>query len=1088
MLSLFWLLSSVFVLLISPVDSNSRWVLLSLHRDGTVSLLHHRHTPHRVPHKEHDHPIVVSEENGEIENYGAWWVSYRNSVGKSRYIPLPSNLNFHEYYDTGIREGGRRNLQTVETHVQLPMHVDEAHIHHVERQYNMTLSFRHRGISAHVLQDSVEGARFLADVAVVSGYTWQQHNIVFLSGGYTDEQSFRVDYNKILDFLQQGYQDFEHPLSSMPWKRYFSTLNIFPVYQPSPEKGASKPRNNVVVSDNLDCTYGREVERQLTCSRPKAQTLASMAPAADLIVTLVNDKTYGGTGGSGMAFMYTGQYIQHVFLHETGHADGDLMDEYDLGFEEPGQQVIPNCAFDPASPPWKAWGTKLGTPKQVCSYTNYFKAVGSCIMEALYPGLCVVCREAIIRSLFKKKFDLFAPRCPMPGEIVVLMPSDTLDVYVDSRIIQTQSVLEKTGDFTASYQVDNGTWVPIVDIPFRIYADELGPGMHIVMMKIRDNTNMVAARLASMTQYSNFSINVVESVVAFQDSNCSRNINKHCLKKYDNPYCASCMEGMNCTIDLTIRPTQFTVQSLTAELVQSKLPYIVGGGLGVICVIVLFTFMLHAYSGRTVQRVITLQGRGSVIRLTLLMCAVVVMMAGVVGTGLAYTLYVRYSIYGKTYILAFAVYSTAMFIFAYIVFAGAYLKQPKVLYTSTCLFLFGFLLTAFLMVFLFSIFINQDMLMSTMDKTWLDKVKSEPELVCTFESQFKCSGFNNSCVSNSRSSYCPANCDVSNTYGDPCWYKVKSEIMIYFLYAGCSLVAVNTAVLTIMILGVALGRSISKAVEFWTKGRLQKSADMVHHVLSLRELRYVRDRFRNLDSGCDESIMSPGSPREHDDIEHGASDGFLETGELFNFLQNEDAESVTEINDNTMVDILREFDLERDGRIDETEFLNMYCSLVGKDVPHSIADLIVINGDIVRDLWKEFKKVDKDKSLSLDKEEFRNFYEATMGEYVDPKCIDEIFDLLDYDGNGTLNFRELLLIYNPHVQIQYFSAASKEMAKTSEILSLKYGTSDPSNRGLLTASPDYSSRGSRSASNVTEEDVKIARGDHVPMHGGDTVY
>ena len=94
----------------------------------------------------------------------------------------------------------------------------------------------------------------------------------------------------------------------------------------------------------------------------------------------------------------------------------------------------------------------------------------------------------------------------------------------------------------------------------------------------------------------------------------------------------------------------------------------------------------------------------------------------------------------------------------------------------------------------------------------------------------------------------------------------------------------------------------------------------------------------------------------------------------------------------------------------------------------------MIEDNIVRNLWRQFRKVDVHKRNSLDRNEFKVFYEVVMGEKVTPQGIDEIFELLDMEENGVLTFREFLLIYNPHVQLQYFGAGGTWTAAQSKTL------------------------------------------------------
>eukprot|EP00759_Apiculatamorpha_spiralis_P058992 PhF_6_TR956/c0_g1_i2/m.1791 len=372
----------------STEDRGSRWVLISIHRDGKQSqILHHTHTPHRQAHPTYTIPSSMTTPNtynDHLYQESSTWILFKDLYGKQHHIPL--RISHLEYYDTDpAGAGGVRHLEHVETHVQLPTHVDTFSVYFPRVNRTHLHSLKRRGVRFHELQSTAVGGKLMSDLSVVTGHTYQQKNIVFLSAGYTAVTKFKQDVGAATDFLQKGFDDptVGPALSSQPYRRYFTTMNIFAVYQPSPTNGVSKPKQGITIENNLDCSYGAEVDRHITCDRAKSQTLASLAPASDLIIVLVNDQIYGGTGGSKMAFIYAGPLMVHVMLHELGHADADLTDEYDYGFDEPTIQPLVNCHYSKTEKvPWQAWIDRkiLPSPRQVCSFTNYYKPIGGCIM------------------------------------------------------------------------------------------------------------------------------------------------------------------------------------------------------------------------------------------------------------------------------------------------------------------------------------------------------------------------------------------------------------------------------------------------------------------------------------------------------------------------------------------------------------------------------------------------------------------------------------------------------------------------------------------------------------------------------------
>ena len=81
-------------------------------------------------------------------------------------------------------------------------------------------------------------------------------------------------------------------------------------------------------------------------------TATAAVPDTNGILVVVNDPTYGGSGGFNYAVSYNGAHDGHeVATHELGHALVGLWDEYSYGYDQEGSG--PNCAVDPGGD-WEA--------------------------------------------------------------------------------------------------------------------------------------------------------------------------------------------------------------------------------------------------------------------------------------------------------------------------------------------------------------------------------------------------------------------------------------------------------------------------------------------------------------------------------------------------------------------------------------------------------------------------------------------------------------------------------------------------------------------------------------------------------------
>eukprot|EP01065_Artemidia_motanka_P039070 TRINITY_DN47906_c0_g1_i1.p1 TRINITY_DN47906_c0_g1~~TRINITY_DN47906_c0_g1_i1.p1 ORF type:complete len:1513 (+),score=420.09 TRINITY_DN47906_c0_g1_i1:64-4602(+) len=220
---------------------------------------------------------------------------------------------------------------------------------------------RTTALAAPVLLDSETqtAAPILSDLS--NAQSGGNMNIVFISGGYktggpeADAQSrFKANIRKGIDFLQFP-TNYGLPNADIAIARYFSSFNVFAVFQESNDDGASKPAQGISVDNNLGCTYGDGTSsspaRALTCPRAQVIAMADVAPVTTasknvLVVVLVNDVDYGGTGVYREGVVKYGTFYNaamessdpsteksaaSLLYHEINHAYADLSDEYTVG-------------------------------------------------------------------------------------------------------------------------------------------------------------------------------------------------------------------------------------------------------------------------------------------------------------------------------------------------------------------------------------------------------------------------------------------------------------------------------------------------------------------------------------------------------------------------------------------------------------------------------------------------------------------------------------------------------------------------------------------------------------------------------------
>ena len=367
------------------------------------------------------------------------------------------------------------------------------------------------------------------------------NNLVFLASGYTkaDRPKWEADVASTLQALRTG----DKYGNTMPYVRYLPAINIFSVWQPSPEKGASIPKQNVVVDNNVDCTYGLSIDRLLTCHRGKLMDLAEVSDAKPrskhfknvIGLVLVNSDKYGGAGSYSSGFKYGSFYTTSsqtasargmfaaIMFHELAHAWLHLSDEYTYGNDGPETGRTPNC-ISPSllgkDNPWKHFidaGLIPANPSRGCSKNNWYRAKSNCLMKTLgSETLCPVCKESGTLQLYNTPtFSTTFPSCPLPDEVVHVVAGGEVRLHANKN-------LTDMGDFVLKWHLMKGSTATKLcsgkacTTELLVTADMLEKGVNTVRLTVVDNTpwvlNREEPRVDLMTQTRTFTLKLVDSI------------------------------------------------------------------------------------------------------------------------------------------------------------------------------------------------------------------------------------------------------------------------------------------------------------------------------------------------------------------------------------------------------------------------------------------------------------------------------------------------------------------------------------------------------------------------------------------------
>ncbi len=270
------------------------------------------------------------------------------------------------------------------------------------------------------------------DTIMYNGDPSNRIDIVFLGDGYTinDTALYTSDVQDYINFMFS---------SASPYNEYSTYFNVYKVKVISQKSGSDHPEANPPVYRNtaLGTYYGCAGIDRLICAEDESVYAAAQSiPWYDEIAVLVNDPTYGGSGGDYL-ISYNGYWGPYVYMHELGHSFAYLADEYLYG-NYPGNVSNCNCDASSSQPGWQSW-IDIGYPGISaylgCSYNNLYRPTyDACMMRSLQIDYCVVCREQTIKSIYERLtgYDNYSPSTDtltidtltvIPFEFTTLIPN-----------------------------------------------------------------------------------------------------------------------------------------------------------------------------------------------------------------------------------------------------------------------------------------------------------------------------------------------------------------------------------------------------------------------------------------------------------------------------------------------------------------------------------------------------------------------------------------------------------------------------------------------------------------------------------------
>jgi hypothetical protein len=148
-------------------------------------------------------------------------------------------------------------------------------------------------------------------------------DIAILGDGYTASQmdKYKTDVQNAMTLF----------FDTEPFHEYRNYFNVHRIDVVSSQSGADHPEKALFVNTALDATYNcTGIQRLICVNNGKVFTILgnTLNPSQrDIVIVIVNDPEYGGSGGS-VAVTSTNVQVLELILHELGHSFGLLADEY----------------------------------------------------------------------------------------------------------------------------------------------------------------------------------------------------------------------------------------------------------------------------------------------------------------------------------------------------------------------------------------------------------------------------------------------------------------------------------------------------------------------------------------------------------------------------------------------------------------------------------------------------------------------------------------------------------------------------------------------------------------------------------------
>jgi len=330
-------------------------------------------------------------------------------------------------------------------------------------------------------------------------------NIVILSEGYTFSESALFD----ADAAALAGQLLD---STVPYSEYESYFNVFSIFIASNESGSDHPSDGIYKDTYFNSTYDSyQIERLITIppndydpdfnhgQGKLYDLLIDLFPEYDIVLLLVNDSQYGGSGGD-FAISSVNVSAPEIVRHELGHSFGTLADEYEditpgfEGYESPNTTaettrelikwtgwILPSTPVP--TPETSNWQDFVGLFEGAC-YEPYgwYRPELYCKMRSLGPDFCEVCKQQLIISQYMRlsPIESYSPL------------ATTIQISeIDTVTLAVTPLVPTSHDLSVQWYLDDEPIPGAVSSDYLVEQSAICGGVHVVRAEVVDTTSRV---------------------------------------------------------------------------------------------------------------------------------------------------------------------------------------------------------------------------------------------------------------------------------------------------------------------------------------------------------------------------------------------------------------------------------------------------------------------------------------------------------------------------------------------------------------------------------------------------------------------